>query len=120
MEKLLVLLVEDHDINGRYMKELLECEDFEVIWTKDLKTAEEAYKLHKNDLKAIILDGHLDVRTNTLPLIKYIKDDGFEGLMLATSEDPILRIDMMKEGCSAHCFKRHFLHHLLEVKNRFT
>ena len=112
--KSLVLLVEDHPIVGKGMKSILESEGYEVIWAKDTKEARAAYDLHKGEIVKAIFDGSLAGTSGdtTVPLIEYMKADGFGGLMLATSGLDYLVKEMMAAGCTDHCHKMDFLKHL--------
>jgi len=112
--KPLVLLVEDHPIVGNGMKSHLEAEGYEVIWAKDTKEARTAYDLRKGEIKKAVLDGSMAGTSGdtTVPLIEYMKTDGFEGLMLATSGLDYLVKEMMIAGCTDHCHKMDFLKHL--------
>ena len=111
---LLVLLVEDHPVVGRGMKSLLESEGYEVLWAKDTKEARTAYDLRRGEIKKAVLDGSMAGTSGdtTVPLIEYMKADGFGGLMLATSGLDYLVEEMMAAGCTAHCLKMDFLKHL--------
>jgi DNA-binding response OmpR family regulator len=116
--KKLVLLVEDHQSTGENMKLLLEYEDFEVIWATNTLDALKAFDSNKDQLTAIVLDGYLEntSRDTTIPLIVYMKAQGFSGYMLAASSSSEMRREMMVVGCTDHCPKEHFLSCLEKAK----
>ena len=118
MNKKLVLLVEDDQFTGENMKALLELEDFEVILATNTPDSFKAFDLNKDKLTAIILDGSMEKTSGntTIPLIEYIKAQGFGGYILAASSSPVMRMEMMVAGCNDHCPKAHFLTHLKMAK----
>jgi len=114
---LLVLLVEDHEKLGKSMREVIKSYGFQVIWCRDSVSAQETYDTQKEKLFAVILDGHLNdtSKDDTLPLIKHMVDDNFQGFMIATSLDPTMEFQMKAAGCTSQCSKMDIIKELQKL-----
>ena len=113
---LLVILVEDQEI-GKNMKKVIENHGFQVIWCRDSGSARETYDTQKEKLFAVILDGHLNDTSedDTLPLIKHMVDDNFQGFMIAASMDPAMAFQMKAAGCTSQCSKMDIIKELQKL-----
>jgi len=82
---------------------------FRVIWSQTLYDAAREYTAHRENLAAVILDGILDNTipnpVTSLPLILLMKKHKFEGHMIAVSQSPRMRKEMIKAGCTTECTK---------------
>ena len=114
---LLVILVEDQESLGKNMKKVIENHGFQVIWCRDSGSAQETYDTQKEKLFAVILDGHLNdtSKDDTLPLIKHMVEDNFQGFMIATSLDPTMEFQMKVAGCTSHCTKMDIIKELQKL-----
>jgi DNA-binding response OmpR family regulator len=99
-----LLLVEDDPVLGRGLNINLEAEGFEVSWSRDLKSAAEAYQLHAP--KIIILDLNLP-DGNGMSFLKQIRDGGSKTpviiLTAKTHEDSV--VDGLHAGANDYVRK---------------
>ena len=100
--EILVLLIEDSQLIQTDMKELLH-PSAQVIAALTPDEARQRFQENSKNLDLIVVDGELKVTPTkteeTCPLIRWIRGQGYTGLMVASSGIPSLRQKQVKAGC---------------------
>ena len=101
------VLIIDHDsiAQGLYIR-MLQGVEVEIISACTVKEAEEKFEENAG-FDAIVINACIcDVRINTVPLVRKIKNTSeFGGLMVATSGNPAYAQELVKAGCDCSCEK---------------
>lgn len=100
----LVLFVEDNEDLWDIVSEALEKEVVEFLPARSLNEAKQLFLDHKGQLSAITMDGNLTDGA-TPDLVRFIREQGFLGPVIATSGNDNLQKLLMLSGCSHNCMK---------------
>lgn len=96
-----VLIVEDDEGTRGILAEMISCATMEA---ETLLDAEEAYESFGSTFAAIILDGHIGGGT-TVSLVEWVRTKGYQGPIIAHSDDEDIQTQLMSLGCTYDCPK---------------
>lgn len=100
----LVLFVEDDEDLWDIISETLKKEVVEFLPARSLKDAKQQFLDQKGQISAITMDGNLTDGA-TPHLVRFIREQGFLGPVIATSGNDDLHELLMQSGCSHSCKK---------------
>lgn len=109
-QKKVVFLIEDDESVVRSLKRNLEDRGYEVIAALTQLVAIDWFAVHRDRLDIILLDACVPGnRINTIPLLKHFRTSGYDGRVIAVSNDHDFNVALLQAGATGWCYKNEIL-----------
>jgi hypothetical protein len=77
-----------------------------VFWASDIDGAKKMFESYREDIDAVVLDACVPgAEINTIPLLGFILNSGFDGPIIANSSMPKYSADLVSAGATHACSK---------------